>query len=61
MSSGGRRVGAGRKSLGENKKQTLAVRISPEALRVVEKLAQEQGVSKGVIVDNIIKKHDYGR
>ncbi|MBO7263279.1 MAG: hypothetical protein J6U93_02015 [Alistipes sp.] len=54
MSSGGRRAGAGRKSLGENKKQTLAVRVSPEALRIVEEIAERQRVSKGVAVEALI-------
>ena len=54
LNRGGKREGAGRKRLGEHRRVTLAVRISPKALRIVEEQAQAQGVSKGVFVEEII-------
>lgn len=57
FSHGGKREGAGRKKLGRELRQTLAVRISPDALKKLEQMAIERGVSKGIVIEYLIENH----
>lgn len=54
MASGGRREGAGRKATGRN---TVSVcwRVTPEVKDWVTNQASEQGVSAGIIIEELIK------
>lgn len=53
---GGKRDGAGRKRMGEELKQNLTVRLAPAVIEKLESLASGAGVSKGVFLEELIKK-----
>lgn len=42
---GGKREGAGRKSIGKTKRVTIALSVDPETKAKIQRLAEEQGVS----------------
>lgn len=52
---GGYREGAGRKRIGTDRRQTLAVRVAPETLEKLEQMAKDQRKSKGLLIDELIK------
>ena len=52
---GGRRQGAGRKLIGRECRRSLTIRIEPTVYDILEQIACKQGVSKGVLVEQLIK------
>ena len=42
--------------MGADCRQPLAVRVAPETLEKLELMAKEQGISKGLIIDQIVTK-----
>lgn len=55
MSSGGKREGAGRKRIGTEKRRSLTVMIEPSNYDYLAKMAKERGVSKGLMIDYLIR------
>ena len=53
---GGARAGAGRKRDGAEVKGSLTFRISPDALRELERLATRAGKSKGAYIEALINR-----
>ena len=52
---GGKRVGAGRKPVGEQPKTaTIAIRVSPEIKQLAQAQAQQQGISVSQMVEDLI-------
>ena len=56
-SRGGRREGAGRKTVGKAPRVPLSARVEPATLERIAELAEAQGVSKGVMIDKIMEKY----
>ena len=52
---GGARAGAGRKSLGDNKRQSITMRFKPELKEKLQQLADKDGVSISRYIEQIIE------
>ena len=55
MPSGGKRPGAGAKTLGDQKRVTLAVRVDAMTKEKLKAASQNAGTSVGQIIDKIVK------
>ena len=53
MAKGGMRVGAGRKSKGDTR--TMAFRLSKEVADIIERTANELGVTRTKVIETAIK------
>ena len=53
---GGSRAGAGRKRIGMECRQPLAVRVDPETVVQLDRLTAAWGVGRGQALDRIIKE-----
>lgn len=57
MPRGGHRPGAGRKAAGSAPKgQPIAVRLSPEILKEIDRLVQELGLSRSGVVERFLRR-----
>lgn len=56
MSRGGRREGAGRPAMMEHEKRVqMSISVAPETKEWMHRMAEEQGVRMGVILEELIK------
>ena len=61
MTHGGARAGAGRKAVAlEEKRVTLAARVTPKTKQWIDEQAVVQGVSIGRIVDELVRAFIHG-